>query len=124
MSAAGMKQNIQIDQYHLIHYLRGGAGFGGTELAVIRCYSERERVYQGSIYFYSKDKVPKSSGTIGQNYFYFALNFEIERYQEIIETLRYEKPLFVDVVWDANKFIIEGNLGTTTGEPIGEQEGI
>jgi hypothetical protein len=44
------------------------------------------------------------------------------RYQEIIETLRYENPAYIVVAWDVKNIIATGYI-TTNLEPIGEQEG-
>jgi len=47
-----------------------------------------------------------------------------DRYQEIIETLRYEKPIRVSVYWDDEDHVTSSNLSTYSGEPVGEQEGL
>ena len=70
--------------------------------------------------FYQNGHVPASEMVGAGNWFY--LNYDIDRYQEIIGTLRYEKPIYIDVYWDANN-VLTGAYINTSQEPIGEQEG-
>jgi hypothetical protein len=51
----------------------------------------------GEIAFYPKGQVPASKMYLNR----FNLNYKIDRYPKIIETLRYEKPVNVQVFWDA-----------------------
>ena len=74
----------------------------------------------GHIRFFPKGQVPASNMDLGE---YFFLNYEISRYQEIIETFRYEKPVYVNVIWNANSWNISQGYVTTNPEPVGEQEG-
>ena len=75
----------------------------------------------GYIRFFPKGQAPQSlvSSPPDSKFFLF---YEIERYQEIIDTLRYEKPLRGYVAWDANNMVTQGVIGTGP-EAIGEQEG-
>jgi hypothetical protein len=74
----------------------------------------------GYIGFWQKDQIPLSM--LGNNDRFY-LNYEVDRYQEIIETLRYEKPVYLYLGWDStSKLIIYGYIGSDI-EPIGEQEG-
>ena len=68
--------------------------------------------------------LPKRSGFETFNVLFWAVldKSEIDRYQEIIETLRYEKPIYLHVSWDVNNVIIYGMLYANQ-EPVGEQEG-
>jgi hypothetical protein len=114
---AGNKE-INIDQYFIMHIARNTIGNG---LIRIVCSSGGPSVsrFVGLIDFYPKGQVPASR--MDQNT--FILNYEVDRYQEIIETLRYEKPIHVNVTWDANNIITQGIISTNP-EPIGEQEGV
>jgi hypothetical protein len=95
-------KSISIDKYRLIHCFHGGAG---GILAYIWCNPDSSA---GIISFYPKGQVPASNVVIkilGGKLFdlvFFYLNCEIDRYQEIIETIRYEKPVYAHVYWDAN----------------------
>jgi hypothetical protein len=108
---------ISIDKYILIHY----AACGYIYINNILCYSGGSPV--GYIRFYPKGQVPASKvAELAPGWFRFFLNYEIDRYPEIIETLRYEKPVSAYVNWDEDNVVTYGYIGTDT-EPIGEQEG-
>jgi hypothetical protein len=112
---AGSRQ-ARIDMYSLAHNVAVGAA---TELISMVCQNGGQ--ISGVIGFYPKGQVPQSRNTpSGQ----FVLNYEIDRFHEIITTLRYEKPIFVNLTWDANNFITKGSVSTYGVEPIGEQEGV
>ena len=106
----------EIDKYVVQHSMQI---YGQTKKYFnnILCYSAGS--YVGSIRFYQRDQLPQSK-VIGSNFY---LHFEFDRYQEIIETLRYEKPLSVFIAWDDNDIIWNGYVISGL-EPIGEQEGI
>ena len=53
----------------------------------------------------------------------FYLNYDMDRYQDIIETLRYEKPVYVFIMLDTGNVITTGWVSTSREEPVGEQEG-
>lgn len=74
----------------------------------------------GTITFWPRGQVPQSRVNPSGQFF---LNYEIDRYPEIISTLRYEKPISVYVVWDANNFVTQGHV-SAVGENVGEQEGV
>lgn len=109
-----------IDQYLVRHYGRKSGEGEDDTLANIICYKNREIV--GYINFYLEGHVPESkleilgSGSAKQ---YIMLNFEISRISEILDTLRQEKPIFIEV--DSDQKV--GALGTSS-EPIGEEEGV
>lgn len=109
---AGSK-NICIDKYVLYH-----AACGNVAVNWISCLSGGS--YVGTIGFYKSGDISKS--IILPSTPSFHLNFEIDRYQEVIDTFRYEKPVCVFISWDANNVITTGYV-TTSQEPVGEQEG-
>jgi hypothetical protein len=113
---AGSKQ-LQIDDYQVTHNVIG------EPVNVITCFL-RGGHELGWICFYPRGQVPPSrvQGTGGED-IVFILNCEIDRYQDIIETLRYETPISGFVRWDNNRLITEGSLDTDL-EPVGEQEGV
>jgi len=83
------------------------------QTAVINCY--KSGVYKGSLYFYKDSaSVPTSSKT-GSGYLY--LRFNEARVQNMVETLRQEKPLYIGF----NDSNLWGWL-STSNEPIGEEE--
>jgi len=69
--------------------------------------------------FYPKGQTPVSV-LLGTGV--FTLFLEIEKYSDIIETFRYEKPIYVQFSWDDKNYIKGGAISTQL-EPIGEQEG-
>ncbi len=105
-----------IDKYSVFHYAYGIDAFRAEKRVAIALYSGTS--FAGHIHFYPNGQVPTSrmDGTA------FTLNFELERYREIIETLRYEKPIYVVVNWEEDNVITLATVGTSQ-EPIGEQEG-
>jgi hypothetical protein len=113
---AGYKK-INIDQYIIFHNTHNT----GSNLIRIACSSggPSASLLVGLIDFYPKGQVPASKMELNR----FILNYEIDRYQEIIETLRYEKPIYVHASFDANNIITVGVISTNS-EPIGEQEGV
>jgi hypothetical protein len=110
---AGSK-TISIDKYVLYHTACGNAAVNW-----ISCFVGGSRV--GQITFHPKDQVTKS--VVFPSPFSFSLCYEITRYQDIIETFRYEKPVYVFLSWDENNVITTGYV-TTSQEPVGEQEGV
>jgi hypothetical protein len=114
---AGYKE-FRIDRYTSIH---PACGFAVALVNFILCHNS-EAAHVGTICFYPKGQVPMSN-VVYVPAFRFMLNYEIDRYQEIIETFRYEKPVFVHISWDDNNTITYG-IVTTSQEPIGKQEGV
>jgi len=109
---------MQVDKYYLSHNLYGDIPYMNR----IYCFSGE--IPFGAINFYKKGLAPKSkvSFLITGDFQEFELNCENDRYQEIIETFRYEKPLYMVVIWDRNN-MLTGATVTTFAEPVGEQEG-
>jgi hypothetical protein len=107
---AGNK-SVSLDKYVIFCF-----ACGYDYINHISCFSEGSLA--GFLDFYPRGKVPASrmSGDT------FCLNYEIDRYQDIIEMLRYEKPIYVSVSWNESNAIVKGHV-TTSREPIGEQEG-
>jgi len=97
----------EFDAYIIYHEEKQG----GVEKVVITCFNEEKTV--GFISFYDGE-VPQPEilphGVM-------KLTFHFNRVREIIDTIRYEKPLHISIV--DNKSII-----STVREPVGEQEGL
>ena len=96
----------EFDNYIIYHEEKAGA----PEKAVITCFFEEKTV--GFINFYD-GKVPKPevlpNGVM-------KLCFHFDRLGEIINTIRYEKPLYISLY--GKKSVL-----STIREPVGEQEG-
>jgi hypothetical protein len=114
--SAGSKIII-VDKYHLTHNVTGV-----RTLNYILLYADESHV--GQISFLPKDEALPASRVSAAPNSYFYLYCYIDRYQEIIETLRYEKPIRVSVYWDDEDHVTSSNLSTYSGEPVGEQEGL
>ncbi|NVK63364.1 MAG: hypothetical protein HWE22_02205 [Flavobacteriales bacterium] len=102
--------NHSFDTYRVYHYNADNT-YGQT--AVVNCYSGSS--FKGSLYFYKEGaSVPASSKT-GSGYLY--LRFSEKQFNEIITTLREEKPLNMG-------FNDSNNWGwvSTSQEPVGEEE--
>jgi hypothetical protein len=114
---------ISIDKYELKHFACGRR----DPLNVIDCYSLNPASGKlssvGQISFYG-DRVPLSTYDIYAPTVVhkFYLNYGIDRYHDVIETLRYEKPIFVSFSLGIEGNIISAYISTSK-EPIGEQEG-
>ena len=81
-----------------------------NEKATITCYKGSRTV--GYMHFHDGDlPAPEVLPTGVMN-----LTFEFGRLKEIIDTIRYEKPLFISLY--GNKSVL-----STVREPVGEQEG-
>ena len=107
---AGSK-SVPVDKYTISH------NFGSLAINTILCYYHGASV--GMIGFYPKGQAPVSV-LLGTGV--FTIFLEIEKYLDIIETFRYEKPIYVQFSWDDKNYIKNGSLSTQL-EPIGEQEG-
>lgn len=110
---ASRKKSIEIDKYAIYH-----SAYGNAATDYILCYNAGS--VQGEICFYPQGLVPASSVTSNG---YFSLSYETGRFQDIITTLRYEKPIYVALFWDENNVITTAYISTSQ-EPIGEQEGV
>jgi hypothetical protein len=110
------KKEMNIDKYGIALFACGA----GSKMNQIVCFSRGSAV--GLIGFYPKGQVPVSRMVQVD---YFELNYEIDRYQGIIDVFRYEKPIYIYITWDAKNIITSGWLDTslTSPEPVGEQEG-
>jgi hypothetical protein len=129
MSARG--KTISIDNYVVTHVACGGeridneirqfyeANEMNRKISInhIECYSRGDPAGKvaGSITFFPKGQIPVSrmygddcSGWV------FALFYELDRYKDIIDTLRYEKSVYVYVEWDENGVINHGWLSNST----------
>lgn len=110
LRAAKTKQHImhssEFDSYIIYHEENPGA----AEKMVITCFSEDKTV--GFISFYDGD-IPKPEVLA---HGVMKLTFHMSRIREIMETIRFEKPLFISVIG-------EKSVLSTIREPVGEQEG-
>lgn len=96
----------EFNNYIIYHQVKRGA----HELVTINCFMDNETA--GYIHFWEGD-VPDSEVLSNK---ILQLNFSMDRYNEIITTIRYEKPLWLS--------ISEGKgMISTIKEPVGEQEG-
>ena len=100
----------EIDKY-VVQHLNEDNTYGQS--AVINCYKSRS--FKGSLYFYKEGtSIPASSKT-SSGYLY--LRFRHSELENLLDTLRQEKPLYI---W----FRDEDNWGglKTSREPVGEEE--
>lgn len=114
-------KSINISKYNLTHDILGE----DNVVNIITCYSD-EGFKVGDLVFYQKGQVPASKmfpNISIKPYYYFLLNVEIDRFQDIIATLRYEKPLTISLHWETNNVITHGAISANS-ESIGEQEGV
>lgn len=104
--------NYSIDQYRIYHY---NADNTYDQTAIINCFEGT--THRGTLYFYKDGATIPASSKIASGPLY--LRFNENRYNEIIATLREEKPISIG--------FNDGNLWgwvTTSNEPVGEEEGI
>lgn len=110
---------IPVDAYVVEHYMP-------------KLYTWKDRillhnkgVLVGILYFYENEILEKAISVKKPEY--FVMNFEIGRFDEIINTLRYEKPIYVYFDYNqADNKILWGCIRTDPNHPeaIGEQEGV
>jgi hypothetical protein len=109
-----------IDKYLVRHYGRQSGEGENDTLANIICYKNYDIV--GYINFYLERHVPESkleTFATGSPKQFIMLRFAIDRIDEILDTLRQEKPIHIAV--DSSQKV--GWVGTGA-EPIGEEEGV
>ena len=102
----------QIDTYRVYHYAHGNIN-GYT--ALINCFQDNAQ--RAALHFYRNDVTPAPNTVLASGAIY--LRFTETRFNEVIATLREEKPIFVSYN-DGNGLAY---LSTST-EPIGEEEGV
>ena len=105
-------KNVGFEHYRLLHHTADQAVKPDIR-AVIGCYQANKIV--GWIYFLKDDaRLPpptiNSKGLI-------VLHYSIRHFKDIIDTIRYEKPLYLSV----NTSMRQGCVKTTS-EPVGEEE--
>ena len=107
-------------KYSLFHNAKAPSNQFPTLQAQITC-SDASYNQVAYLWFHRSDTVPdsyvSSDGRLN-------LYFPIERLQEIITTLRYEKPLKATIVTDASGKAAQAYLAANEPEPVGEQEGV
>jgi len=120
--AAG-EQSIGISAYAVTHRMlkigQNSIKCYYSYINYIYCYSV-EGYLVGSISFYPEGQVPESRYSPGPK---FDLCFESDKFQNIIDTFRYEKYISVTICCEDNNIITEGDV-ITCPEPVGEQEGV
>lgn len=90
-----------------------------TLQAVIQVYAAG--VFNGRIGFYPDAGPVVPNGTINPlGPTVPAINYALSRYNDVIQTLRFEKPLYIS--FDTVTGV--GFLATSQLEPVGEQEGV
>ncbi|HLF62683.1 MAG TPA: hypothetical protein VI603_02980 [Saprospiraceae bacterium] len=95
----------EFDSYIIYHEEKPN----GKEKAVITCFFEGGTV--GFISFYNGELPRPEVLPHGV----MKLAFHLDRIQEIVDTIRMEKPLFISVIGDKS-------VVSTVREPVGEQE--
>lgn len=114
----------EIDRYLVRHYTRPSTADPSWVLTSIIVY--KDNIVRGYLQFYRPDHVPSNelrspmSGGTGVADPYYVIAFPIDRVEEVIATLREEKPLHIGI---GTTFVNIGWLGTGT-EPVGEEEGV
>ncbi len=98
--------STEFDNYIIYHEEEAGK----AEKVVITCFMGDKTV--GYITFVAGEVPPAESLPNGAMHLYFAF----ERFAELINTIRYEKPLYISK-YDAKSML------STVHEPVGEQEG-
>ena len=95
------------DAYKIFYY----SGF--TYEALIECF--KEGVLVGRMVFFKEGHIPpnKNYGS-GPS-----IHYSLDRFDDVITTLRHEKPLFLFLNLDT----LSGMLATSELEPTGEEEG-
>ncbi len=105
----------KFDKY-LFNYIGGTSLQNGEAGALIDCYDAKTRVARLT-FFRDGVNLPANQllpdGTL-------ALYYQMSRYNDVVSTLRYEKPLML-AVNTANGF---GYIGSAQPEAVGEQEGV
>ena len=116
----------------MAHYACGPFALEGgyPMLAMINCWAGS--TFVGRFVFWNKGEV-QHSDLAADPAEGFYLDYEIDKYGEIIGTLRYEKPLHVWISYNESTLHMHGsrnyyNIAAayigTQAEPVGEQEGI
>ena len=101
----------EFDNYRIFYYA------GDKHHPIISCYSGSTLV--GSLRFYrDKEKMPESTVHELNETAILRLSYRLDQFRDVIDTLRYEKPLYL---WYSSKSSA-GYLGTSELEPVGEEE--
>jgi hypothetical protein len=92
----------------------------GTEYArsyaIINCYYNQDPI--AWIHFYERAKIPINSYSGSYPNYLLKLNFHISGFNDIINILRYEKPLRVELRLDS----LRGSVYTSSNQPVGHQQ--
>jgi hypothetical protein len=103
------------DRY-LLTYVGGTSLQGGEPGADINCYQANSRV--GLLRFFRDGATMPANKVLSDGS--LALYYEMSRFNDVITTLRFEKPLMLVVNSDTGF----GYICSATLEPVGEQEGV
>ena len=101
---------------YVVYYISGSSpSIGLAQDAEIDCFTDKwERV--GAIYFYPDNvTLPPNQNTVNGIY----LHYKMSRFADVMTMLKEEKPLCLSLDTTNNS----GYVGTS-GEPVGEQEGV
>jgi hypothetical protein len=106
---------LSIEGYWLRHWFN--AAGSSMEISLVS-----ENWVVGSIFFSSSPHSQIGNVELPPFPFRFEIFDLLANYPEIIETLRYERPLRLYLEWNDSNTITRAMLGTSQ-EPVGEQEG-
>jgi hypothetical protein len=101
-------------EHYTVNYIGGSALQGKMAGANIQCYNAAGRV--GGISFFADNLIFQPNQVLPDGT--LSLTYEMSRFDDVINTLRYEKPLILAVNPDTGF----GYLGNAELEPVGEQE--
>lgn len=109
----GTYKSFAIDSYLIRHHLEGKI------IIAVQLYPAGARdIPSGQISFYPVGYPVESKVDRG----IISIQLHIDRFQEIIGTLRYEKPLTISVFYDETSKEIHSGTISSGNEPVGEQE--
>ncbi len=105
-----------IDSYLVRHYGRKSDANEANALTTIICYKQSDIV--GYVHFYLEDNVPEST-LQSQGTDLIMVRLPISRANEVLDTIRQEKPVSIAV--DTDKKV---GWVASGAEPVGEEEGV
>lgn len=120
-------KSFQIGRYSIQHNNDGEeeGGIVTSDKAFIACYSP-EGNYIGNLRFTEVDKIRPPEINPVPDYQLVNMYFDIKRFSEVINTFRYEKPVYFqyDLTIEGNDWIIRNVKISAGNEPGGAQEGV
>jgi hypothetical protein len=109
----------QFDNFNVSYFSENfgeSPNFGSRCMAHIECRDGDKQV--GAIKFFDREPAPSNSYHGSHPYYIPVLNFHISRFNDIINILRYQKPL--SIWFDFNR--LDGALTSPIYETIGQEE--